>query len=120
MNREEALQRAIELKGHSQEFESVSFIDDDTEFFEYVIKELERTAPEVPVQEQLLKINRNIKFTQFSVIICSLFIVIGLDLLFYRFNESIQGITNILNNNVSITRTIMDVLQTITNVFINF
>ncbi|MBS6504228.1 MAG: hypothetical protein KH415_21920 [Clostridium sp.] len=53
MNREEALQRAIELKEHSQEFESVSFIDDDTEFFEYVIKELERTAPEVPVQEQL-------------------------------------------------------------------
>lgn len=55
MNREEALQRAIELKGHSQEFESVSFIDDDTEFFEYVIKELERTAPEVPVQEQSIK-----------------------------------------------------------------
>lgn len=53
MNREQALQRAIELKEHSQEFESVSFIDDDTEFFEYVIKELERTAPEVPVQEQL-------------------------------------------------------------------
>ncbi|MDU3526588.1 hypothetical protein [Clostridium sp.] len=52
MNREQALQRAIELKEHSQEFESVSFIDDDTEFFEYVIKELERTAPEVPVQEQ--------------------------------------------------------------------
>lgn len=54
MNREQALQRAIELKEHSQEFESVSFIDDDTEFFEYVIKELERTAPEVPVQEQYI------------------------------------------------------------------
>lgn len=60
MNREEALQRAIELKGHSQEFESVSFIDDDTEFFEYVIKELERTAPEVPVQEQSVVINLKI------------------------------------------------------------
>ena len=52
MNREKALKRAIELKEHSEEFESVSFLDGDTEFFEYVIRELERTAPEVPVQEQ--------------------------------------------------------------------
>ena len=50
MNRQEALQRAIEFKNHSEEFESVSFIESDTEFFNYVIKEL--TAPEVPVQEQ--------------------------------------------------------------------
>ena len=52
MNREQALERAIELKKHSEEFESVTWMDSDTEFFEYVIKELERTAQEVPVQEQ--------------------------------------------------------------------
>lgn len=55
MNREEALQRAIELKGHSQEFESVSFIDDDTEFFEYVIKELETDIPTKDLVEELSK-----------------------------------------------------------------
>lgn len=54
MNREKALERAIELKEASEKFESVSFLDSDKEFFEYVVKELERTAQEVPVQEQLI------------------------------------------------------------------
>ena len=99
-------------------FEEVETTEEDVQALEYAIKEL--TAQEVPVQEQLLKINRNIKFTQFYVIACSLFTIIGLNLLFYRFNESIQGIINILNNNVSITGTILDLLQTITNVFVNF
>lgn len=58
MNWEEALERARELKEHSEKFESVSFLESDTEFFDYVIKELERTAQEVQVQEQYL-INRN-------------------------------------------------------------
>ena len=53
MNRDKALERAIELKEHSKEYESVSYLESDTEFFEYVINLLERTAPEVPVQEQL-------------------------------------------------------------------
>lgn len=120
MNRDKALERAIELKEHSKECESVSFLESDSEFFDYVVSLLERTAPEVPVQEQLLKINRNIKFTQCSVIACSLFIILGLNLFLNRFNESIQGITDILNNNVSITGTILDLLQTITNIFVNF
>ena len=55
MNREEALERAIELKDHSAKFESVSYLESDTEFFDYVIKELERTAQEVPVQEQYVR-----------------------------------------------------------------
>lgn len=41
MNREEALERAIELKEHSAKFESVSYLESDTEFFDYVIKELD-------------------------------------------------------------------------------
>lgn len=61
MNREQALERAIELKKHSEEFESVTWMDSDTEFFEYVIKELERTAQEVPVQEQLNQISTGSK-----------------------------------------------------------
>lgn len=52
MTREQALERAIELKEFSEKFESVSFLDSDKEFFEYVVKELEKTAHEVPVQEQ--------------------------------------------------------------------
>lgn len=120
MDREQALERAIELKKCSEKFESVTFLDSDVEFFEYIVKQLERAAQEVPVQEQLLKINRNIKFTKFSVIICSLFTTIGINLSFYRFNESIQGVINILNNDVSITRTILEFLQSITNIFINF
>ena len=52
MNRDKALERAIELRDHSKEFESVSFLESGIEFFDYVINELERTAPEVPVQEQ--------------------------------------------------------------------
>ena len=65
MNREEALERAIELKEHSAKFESVSFLESDTEFFDYVIKELERTAPEVPVQEQsTIYVNLDEDFTK--------------------------------------------------------
>lgn len=52
MNREQALERAIELKECSEKFELVSFLDNDKEFFEYVVNELESTAHEVPVQEQ--------------------------------------------------------------------
>lgn len=52
MNRNEALERALEFKEISEKCDEVSFIDRDTEFFEYVIKEL--TAQEVPVQEQLI------------------------------------------------------------------
>ncbi|WP_099330023.1 hypothetical protein [Clostridium paraputrificum] len=52
MNRDKALERAIELKEHSKECESVSFLESDSEFFDYVVSLLERTAQEVPVQEQ--------------------------------------------------------------------
>ncbi len=41
MNREKALERAIELKEHSAKFESVSYLESDIEFFDYVIKELD-------------------------------------------------------------------------------
>lgn len=52
MNRDKALERAIELKEHSKECESVSFLESDSHSFDYVVSLLERTAPEVPVQEQ--------------------------------------------------------------------
>ena len=52
MNREEALKRAIEFKNLSVECEGCTFIESDIDFFGYVIKEIEKTAQEVPVQEQ--------------------------------------------------------------------
>ena len=52
MNREKALEIARELKKCSEEYESITVLEHDTEFFDYVIRELERTAQEVPVQEQ--------------------------------------------------------------------
>ena len=52
MNREKALEIARELKKCSEEYESITVLEHDTEFFDYVIKELERTVQEVPVQEQ--------------------------------------------------------------------
>ena len=60
MNREKALEIARELKKCSEESESITVLEHDTEFFDYVIKELERTAQEVPVQEQSKKINISI------------------------------------------------------------
>lgn len=63
MNRNEALERALEFKEISEKCDEVSFIDRDTEFFEYVIKEL--TAQEVPVQEQsVININLDENFTK--------------------------------------------------------
>ena len=52
MNKREILERAIELKECSEEFESVTFLDSDTEFFANVVEIIQRTAQEVPVQEQ--------------------------------------------------------------------
>lgn len=61
MTREEALRKAIEFKVISEEFESVSFMEGDTEFFEYIIKELEGTAPEITVQEQSVNRKRRLR-----------------------------------------------------------
>lgn len=57
MNKREILERAIELKECSEEFESVTFLDSDTEFFANVVEIIQRTAQEVPVQEQLIKVS---------------------------------------------------------------
>ena len=59
MNREKALEIAREWKECSEKYDSLTFLEHDTEFFDYVIKELERTAQEVPVQEQLKTILGN-------------------------------------------------------------
>lgn len=76
MNRDKALERAIELKEHSKECESVSFLESDSEFFDYVVSLLERTAPEVPVQEQL--IDKNINIALVLSIIGVIMAVVGL------------------------------------------
>ena len=62
MNKREILERAIELKECSEEFESVTFLDSDTEFFADVVEIIQRTAQEVPVQEQ--SINSKLELNQ--------------------------------------------------------
>ena len=52
MNRKQLLERAIELKECSEEFESVEFLESDVEFFANVVEIIQRIAQEVPVQEQ--------------------------------------------------------------------
>ena len=85
MNREEALERALEFKAISEKCDEVSFIDRDTEFFEYVIKEL--TAQEVPVQEQLCGINKKVDSIQICLTIFSVTIIVMLiNVLFNWFN----------------------------------
>ena len=60
MNKREILERAIELKECSEEFESVTFLDSDTEFFADVVEIIQRTAQEVPVQEHNITPFKNI------------------------------------------------------------
>ena len=56
MKREEAIARLKELRDCSLHYESYKVREDDTEALECAIKEL--AAPEVPVQEQLIDVNR--------------------------------------------------------------
>ena len=77
MNKREILERAIELKECSEEFESVTFLDSDTEFFADVVEIIQRTAQEVPVQEQLERIEKKIKSIQWfnTLVIINLLII---------------------------------------------
>lgn len=53
MTREEKIARLKELRDFSLDCESYEVREDDAEVLIWAIKELERTAQEVPVQEQL-------------------------------------------------------------------
>ncbi|MGL4108357.1 hypothetical protein [Clostridium sp. LP20] len=57
--REEVLNKAKDFKECSEICFEYEVKDSDTEFFEYVINLLERTAPEVPVQDSLIKLILN-------------------------------------------------------------
>lgn len=78
MNRKQLLERAIELKECSEEFESVEFLDSDVEFFANVVEIIQRTAQEVPVQEQLKRIEKKIKSIQLCITLLGANFVIGL------------------------------------------
>lgn len=54
MNRKDALEIAKDFRRCSELCTDYEVKKGDIEFFEYIIKELEGTAPEVPVQEQSL------------------------------------------------------------------
>lgn len=53
MNREEKIAKLKELRDCSLHYESYEVKEDDVEALIWAINELERTAQEVPVQEQL-------------------------------------------------------------------
>lgn len=53
MNKEKALMQLKDLLFNFENFEEVETTEDDVQALEYAIKELERTAQEIPVQEQL-------------------------------------------------------------------
>ena len=63
MNRKEVIEQLKDLRADRKSF-MVSDYDEvyakDVQALDYVIKELERTAPEVPVQEQSVVINLKI------------------------------------------------------------
>lgn len=52
MKREEAIIKLKDLLYNFKEFTSIETMEEDVQALEYAIKELERTAQEVPVQEQ--------------------------------------------------------------------
>lgn len=55
MNKEKELMQLKDLLYNFENFESVETTEDDVQALKYAIKELERTAQEVPVQEQSIK-----------------------------------------------------------------
>lgn len=55
MERKEVIEQLKDLKEHCGCFEG-EILKDDVQALDYAIKELERTAQEVPVQEQLPEI----------------------------------------------------------------
>lgn len=61
MNKEKALIQLKDLLYNFENFESVETTEDDVQALKYAIKELERTAQEVPVQEQYVTLKIDTK-----------------------------------------------------------
>lgn len=61
MNKRKILERAIELKECAEKFESVKFLDSDVEFFEHVVKELERTTQTTSAQEYYVTLKNDLE-----------------------------------------------------------
>lgn len=54
-NKEKALMQLKDLLYNFENFQSVETTEDDVQALKYAINELERTAQEVPIQEQYVK-----------------------------------------------------------------
>lgn len=52
MNKKQISERAIELRECAEKYESVDFLESDTEFFGNIVEIVERNVQEVPIQEQ--------------------------------------------------------------------
>lgn len=74
MNRESTIKILKDMLGDYKD----NNLSKDKEALEYAIKELERTAQEVPVQEQLCGINKKIDSIQICLTIFSVTIIVML------------------------------------------
>lgn len=79
MLKKEVIEQLRSLKAHCESMkESREEWGEDVQALEYAIKELERTAQEVPVQEQLCEINKKVDSIQICLTIFSLTTIIML------------------------------------------
>ena len=116
MNKKEAISQLESFISDCKEFVSVEPTENDVQALEVAIAALKETAPEVPVQEQLIEINRKVKSIYRCITIYSVTIMIMLNLVFYRFNNRFQGLTDIIRGSTNISRNISVILQNILEV----
>lgn len=77
MNKQECIKQLEDLKQHQLQ-DNDPIWDDDKQALDMAIEELKKTAPEVPVQEQLFNINKRVKSIQWCLTIFSTTIIIML------------------------------------------
>ena len=76
MLNKEVIEQLKSLKAHCESMkESGEEWEKDVQALEYAIKELERTAQEVPVQEQLCEINKKVNSIQICLTIYSVTLI---------------------------------------------
>ena len=76
MLNKEVIEQLKSLKAHCESMkESGEEWEKDVQALEYAIKELERTAQELPVQEQLCEINKKVNSIQICLTIYSVTLI---------------------------------------------
>lgn len=116
MNKKEAIVHLESFIADCKEFESVNPTIKDGYALDIAIESLKKDVQEVPVQEQLMDLNKKFKSMYRSLMVFSVTIMIILNLMFYRMINQFQGLNNILKANVDINKNIADILSIICRV----